>query len=255
MAGVIAEAIYATLAAQPVLRQELGPNSPPAQGKPLTYRDLFWFHLPLAGTSFLILLVQPMVAYSLARLDNPTQSLAAWPLVFQVVLIARAAAFALPEVVIALTKGPETLQPIRRFSAALAVGITLLIALFIYTSLVSLYLFDVQDATPAVGEAARQGLFFFLPLPGLTVLLSWLRGLLINTHATQVVNAGMAVHLLVTAAILFVGVQTRLPGIFTAAIALNGAHCAELLTLWWGVQRSIREIAERPLDEFTLARA
>ena len=255
MAGVIAEAIYATAAARPVLRQELGPNSPPAHGKPLTYRDLFWFHLPLAGTSFLILLVQPIVAYSLARLDNPTQSLATWPLVFQVMLIARAAAFALPEVVIALTRGAETLQPIRRFSAALAIGSTLLVALFLYTPLVNLYLFDIQDATPAVGEAARQGLFFFLPLPGLTVLLSWLRGLLIHTRATTIVNLGMAFNLSATAVILFVGVQARLPGIFTAAVALDGAYLVELAVLGWGARRSVRQIAERPPEHVALARA
>jgi pilus assembly protein TadC len=68
----------------------------------------------------MVLLVQPLVAFSLARLERPTESLAAWPVVFQIMLLARAAALALPEAVIALTKGPGTYQPIRRFSLTLA---------------------------------------------------------------------------------------------------------------------------------------
>jgi len=255
MAGVIIEAVYATLAAQPVLNNELGPASPPAPGKPLTYLDLLWFHLPLAGTSLLLLLVQPLVSLSLARLDNPTQSLAAWPLVFQVSLIARAGANALPEVVIALTKGPDTLKPLRRFTFISMAVTTGLMALLIYTPLIDLYLFEAQDATTAVGEAARYGLYFFILLPALATLISWMRGLLINTHATRIVTVGMAINLLVTAAILFIGVQNRFPGILTAAVALNCAAFVELFILWWGVQRSLREIRQRPLERFSLAQA
>jgi len=254
MAGVITEAIYATIVVQPVLKNELRPAAPPATGNSLTYGDLLWFHLPLAGTSFLLLIAQPMVAFSLARLDNPTQSLAAWPLVYQVTLIARSAANALPEVVVALTKGPETLKPVRQFTFTLVAASTGLMALFLYTPLIGLYLFDVQNTTVGVGEAARYGLYFFLPLPALSILISWMRGLLINTHATRIVTAGMALNLLLTATILFVGVQSRFPGILTAAVALNSAAFLELAILWWGVQHSLVEIGQRPLEKLTLVR-
>jgi len=95
--------------------------------------------------------------------------------------------------------------------------------------------------------------WMILFLPALTVLLSWLRGLLIHTRATAIVNLGMAFNLLATAVLLFVGVHAKLPGIFTAALALNGAHVVELIILCWGVQRSIRQIVERPLEELTLS--
>lgn len=253
MAGVTAEAIYATIAARPIMRDILGPGQPPAEGKPLTYRALFAFHLPLAGTSFLLLLVQPLVTFSLSRLDNPTQTLAAWPLVYQFMLVARAVAFALPEVAIALTRGPETLQPMRRFALWLSIVITLVVAAICYTPLVDAYLFAVQDATPAIGDLARQGLYFFLFLPALTVLISWLRGLLINTGATKVVNLAMAVNLLATAALLFVGAQIGLPALLAPALALNGAHLIELLVVWRGAQSSLRRIADRPPESAALA--
>ena len=236
MAGVISEAVYATLAVRPLLRTELHPDKPPASDEPLTYSELFWFHLPLAGTAILTLLAQPLVAFALARLDNPTRSLAAWPLTFQILLITRAAALALPETVIALTKGPHTYTPIRRFSLTLT-GVSLLgMTLFVFSPLLPFYLFTVQDAEPAVAALARYGATLFLIYPALFVLLSWLRGLLINAHATKAVNVGMAINLLVTTVILLIGVTRQLHGITVAAVALNVALIAELLYLLWRTQ-------------------
>lgn len=236
MAGVIAEAVYAQMAVRPVLRRELGPDSLAAPGDPLTYRDLFWFHLPLAATAVLTLLVQPLIAFSLGRLDRPTESLAAWPLIFQVSLMTRALAFALPEVVIALTKEDDTYGPVRGFALRLA-GISILVmALLIFTPLLTFYLLRVQDADPGVSELARSGIRLMLLLPAVTTLVSWLRGLLINKRATTSVNGGMFVNLGVTAAVLVTGLLLRASGVGTAVIALNLAAAAELLFLLWRAQ-------------------
>jgi progressive ankylosis protein len=243
MAGVLAEAVYATIAVRPLLRQRLNGSGDegdlPATAEELTYSGLFWFHLPLAGTSVMILLVQPLVAFSLARLEHPVESLAAWPLVFQVMLMARATAFALPEVVIALTNGPAEFRAIRRFSLHLALLSTVAMTLFTLTPLASFYLRQVQSATPVVAELARQGLQLFILLPALTTLISWLRGLAINRRATKIVNAGMVVNFGVTAVLLFLGVQLQLPGIGTAAVALVAASLVEMVYLWWRSHRSL----------------
>lgn len=236
MAGVIAEALYAQAAVRPVLRRELAEGTPPAAGKALTYRDLFWFHLPLATTSVLTLLVQPLVAFSLARLDRPTESLASWPLIFQVSLMTRALAFALPEVVIALTKGQDTYQPMRTFSLRLAAISIIFMLLLIFTPLLPFYLLNVQDADPVVAGIASLGISLMLLLPAMTTLVSWLRGLLISQRATATVNGGMFVNLGVTAAVLLTGLFLRYSGIGTAVVALNLAAAAELLFLLWRAQ-------------------
>lgn len=233
MIGVVAEALYATVAVRPILQKELAPGTPPAEGLALTYRELTRFHLPLAGTSFLILLVQPLVAFGLARSPRPTISLAAWPLIFQFMLLARAGAFALPEVVIALNENKLTFRPIRRFSLTLMVANTFVVVLIVLTPLIDVYLFIIQDASPAVGLLARSGLVMFIPLPALAVLISWLRGLLINKRNTRSITAGMVANLLVTAVVLFVGIQQQRSGIIVAAIALVVAAMVELLYLWW----------------------
>ncbi|MFQ5421560.1 MAG: hypothetical protein ACE5EY_14495, partial [Anaerolineae bacterium] len=56
MCGVVAEALYATWAVRPLLKTELADSLDYNDEEPLTYAELFWFHLPLAGTSLLILL-------------------------------------------------------------------------------------------------------------------------------------------------------------------------------------------------------
>lgn len=233
MAGVFSEAIYATIAVQPILNNQLSPQSPTAGGEGLTYNKLFWFHLPLALTSLLALLAQPMVTFSLARLDNPTLSLAAWPVLFQITLLSRAAAFAWPEVVIALSNGVSTFQSIRRFTVNLAVILTGVLTIFILTPLSAFYLFVIQDMNPLVGELAQSSLILFILFPGLTVFVSWLRGLLIKEGITRVVNLGMAINLTVTACILTVGVTAHYPGLQTAAIALNVAVFFEVVYLLW----------------------
>jgi hypothetical protein len=239
MAGVVAEAVYATVAVRPVLNNELAPDAPLDPGEPLTYRQLLGFHLPLAATSVLILLTQPLVTTTLARLPNAIVTLAAWPVIFQVLLMARAPAFALPEVVIARTAGRETYIPLRRFSLTLALIVLAGMLLLALTPLLSFYIFVVQDTTTEVGEIVRTGVMLFIPLPMLTVILSWLRGLLIKQKATSAVNIGMVINLIVTGILLFAGLALTWDGIVTAAIALTTALVLEVLFLLWRTQKML----------------
>lgn len=238
MVGVIAEAIYATAAVRPLLQNELSETAV-SDEEPLTYQDLFWFHLPLAGTAVMVLLVQPLVTFSLARLDRPTQSLAAWPVIFQIMLMARAAALALPEAVIALTKGPNSYAPIRRFSLTLAAVVGLVVTLFTFSPLARLYLFGVQDMTSEVGTLAQSSLIYFLFFPALTVIGMWLRGILINGRKTTAVNVAMVVNMTVTVIVLVIGLAGQWPGLPTAAVALTLAVLAEIIYLAWRAQHDL----------------
>jgi len=233
--GVVAEAIFATVAVRPLLRRELAELSQPVprSAEPLTYYRLFHFHLPLASTSVLTLLMQPMVAACLARLDRPVETLAAWPLVFQFMLLMRAVALALPEAIIALSQRPGSSAALRRFSSTLAVISFVVMAVFASTPLVGLYLDRVQSASPDVASIARIGLLLFIPLPPLATLVAYLRGLSIHRHRTQAVNKAMLVRLAITAVVLAFGLASGWPGIATAAGALVISLLGEWLYLAW----------------------
>ena len=232
LAGVVVEAIYATIIARPVIAQELTMDV--AEGRErLTYRALFWFHLPLAATAALNLLAQPLVSLTLARLDQPTLSLAAWPLIFQAALVIQSPAFALPEVVIALSDRPGSQNNLIAFSRRLAFATSIAMVLLVTTPLLSFYLGTIQDATPEVAELAGRGLLFFLPLPALAVASAWIRGLLIHRGATRTVNEATVLNLVAIGSMLGLGLHLRWQGIETAAFAIIVAWVVQLVFLWW----------------------
>ncbi len=238
MAGVIAEALYATWASRPLLKNELSwAQMPASTPNPLTFGELFKFHMPLAGTSVLALLAQPVGIFFLNRLPNPDITLAAWPLVFQLMLMMRAAGFALPETVITLSKEPDSFEPLRRFGWLVTFASFLILAAIALTPIADLYLFGVQDATQAVGAEAKRGLVWFLFMPAFNALVSWLRGLLISRRDTRIVNVGMGINLLAMLAVLIVGLTLQQPGIPTGAVSLTIALFVETLYLWRQVAR------------------
>ncbi len=232
--AVLSEAIYATVVTRSLFKVELAPeNSEPLS---LTYRELFQFHLPLAGTAVLALMVQPLAVFSLARLTEPTNSLAAWPVLFQILFIYRAPAMATPEVIIALNKNRETLTALVRFVTLLAVGTLVATIIFVATPLQSIYLDLIQSLAPEVSRLAQQGLWWTLPFPVLNVIVFSLRGFLINQQMTRPVNTGMAINLFVTILWLGLGLMFVWPGIATAALALSLAVFVEMLYLFTQVR-------------------
>jgi hypothetical protein len=225
--GVAAEALFATWAARPVIAR-LANRSQRAE---LTYERLFRFHLPLAMTSVLTLLTQPLVAACLARLDRPVETLAAWPLIFQFMLLMRAIAFALPEVVIALGSDPDNARPLRRFTATLTAVSFGSMSLFALSPLAGLYLSRLQSAPAGVSELVRLGFVLLIPLPPLATLVSWHRGTLIGQGRTLIVNEAMIVRLAATGLVLASGLIFGWRGVVTAAGALVLSVAVELIYL------------------------
>ena len=243
-AGVLAEALYATLAARPTVRR-LMTAAPAATGSaaasaepsgappPLSYRALLAFHMPLAATAVLTLMTQPVANFCLARLDQPTLTLAAWPVILFLALIMRAGALALPEVIIALEKRDADRSALRRFSFILAAVILAAMIVLVVTPLADLYLIGFQNVTPEVAELSRLGLLLFVPMPAMVTLICWLRGLLIGRRRTAAVNRAMVVRLAIFVAVLGLGLVYRWPGIPTAVWATNLSVAAELVYLVW----------------------
>jgi len=236
MAGVVTEAVFATVVSRPVVRGLKPPPEGPGAPAPLTYRAVAAFHLPLAGTATLTLLTQPLASFSLARLTLPTLSLAAWPVILFLTLIMRAGALALPEVIIALRKTAADHDPLRRFSLTLAAAGLFAMTALVLTPLADLYLVGLQNTTPEVAALARQGLLILLPMPAIVTLICWLRGTLMGERRTGLVNVAMGVRLAVFIAVLSVGLAFAWPGIPTAAWAVNLSVLMELAYLGWKVE-------------------
>lgn len=239
MAGVISEAIATHLFALPVVRHIQADLREPSP-QPLTLSGIIHFHLPLAATSLLTLVVQPVTAAALARLAHPTETLATWPVIFSAMMVLRGWGMALQETTIAQAADSQSHRPLRDFTLIVAASTSLAAALLAFTPALDLYLRAVISLDPQLWSYVRSGLQVLLLLPGLTALTSWLRGLLVAAGTTSSVYRGMGVNLATNGALLVLGVALQLPGILVAAVALIVASVGEYLYL----QRRYHTIAE-----------
>jgi Na+-driven multidrug efflux pump len=227
--GIIAESLFITW------HTRKGVVNLPAEkeGPQLTMQELFWFHMPLAGTSAMILIVQPLVSAALARMANPTESLAVWPIVFQTMLVLRAPALSLPEVVIAKTDGIESWLPLRTFALTMTVVMLVFTTIFTFTPLSNFYLMTVQGLDPVLTATVSQALPWLLLFPVLWVINAWLRGLLISYRATGAVNGSMATNLVITLIVLALGISSGTAGLVVASIAMVLAAAGETVYQAW----------------------
>jgi len=230
MAGVVSEALFVHWLARGTVHERYGPEVPDEEN-PLDYGRIAAYHAPLALTSLLSLLAMPLLQAGVARLPHPDENLAAWPIVFAVLLLFRAPGFALPEVVIAMLTGPERVAPLRRFSIVMAAVVVAGLALFMVGPLLPLYLETALAVPPHLVPYVIPGLLAGMVLPALQALQSWYRGVLMAAGATRYVYWGMGIALVTIAAVLGSAVLLQTPGVVSAALALAAGMVLESVFL------------------------
>ena len=230
MAGVLIEAAAIHLMALPVVRDQVLTNTA-APEMPLTMGRITRFHVPLAATSLLTLLVQPVTAAALARLAFPRETLAAWPVVFSTLLVLRGWGLALQETTIAQAKEPAMARPLRDFTFVVAGVTSLATVVLAFTPLIDVHLRYVIGLAPELRGLVRTGIQLALLLPAITAITSWIRGLMVAAGATDRVYRGMLANLLLNCAALAAGVLLNLPGVPVAATALVLANAGEYVYL------------------------
>jgi hypothetical protein len=228
--GVALEALFIGWAARPTVARILSwPDR--GKGEVLSFADVARYHAPLAATSLLTLLIQPLIGAGLARMQFPEENLAAWPVVWGVLFIFRSPAFALPEAVITLISEKGLLAPVRQFCRS--VGIASSLALLILTSspLLTLYLRYLAGLPDSLSRFVVPGLLLGVFIPLVNSIHSWYRGLLMVGRRTGVIYWSMAFGLFVAVLVIFVGVALRAPGVPTGVIAMIASMLAEIYYL------------------------
>jgi hypothetical protein len=202
MTGVFVEAVVTTLFAYPVLRERV--LTVHEESPTLTLRAIWRFHLPLALTTLLTLLVHPITASALARMPEPEVTLASWTVVFGSLLIVRSWGMALQEATVAALQQGVSMETLRRFTLWVALGTSGFLAAVVFTPLLALFTDRVLALAPEL-KPVRYGILLCLLLPAFTAIGSTLRGVLILRKQTSVVYRGMALNLLVNTGLLFAG--------------------------------------------------
>ncbi len=230
MSGVISEALFIAYVARPtvrMVRQIKGDDDK----EMVTFGDVTRYHLPLAATSLLTLLVQPVISAGLARMPHPVETLAAWPVIWGILFIFRSPALALPEAVIALLSERGLVRSMRVFCRMVGIASAAGMAFFTLTPILGLYLKYVAGLPVHLSRFVLPGIVLTISLPFINAIHSWYRGLLMATHLTRVIYWGMGISLAFITVLVLIGVQLNLPGIATAAIALTASFLAEIFYL------------------------
>jgi hypothetical protein len=231
-AGVIAEAAFVGLSVQPVLRNRLR-TAPPVDDL-LTWRTFFAFYIPLALTSLLGMLMQPIGSAGLSRMPNALESLAVWPVVSGLVFMFRSVGMAYNEVVVALLDHPQSSRNLWRFSVVLMAATSGLLLVIAATPLSRFWFQTLSGLTPSLTNLARTAIWFALPLPALTALSSWYQGVMVHSRHTRGITEATVVFLLATSLLMAAGVVWgRATGLFVGLSALGMGTALQTAWLWY----------------------
>lgn len=245
-AGVIAEAVYIGIRVQPVLKNEL--KTITSVGEPLTWTGFSNFYWPLAVTSLLNLIVQPVSSAAISRMPDSLNALAVLGPINGFIFMFRSMGFAYNEVVIRLVEEPNATRNLRRFMSYLALGATLALFIVNITPLAGWILTSIFDLSPELTVLGKQGLWVALLFPAITILLNWYQGVVVASRQTIGVTESIILFMVITGTILLLGVRSGdYNGLYVAFFAFQAGYAAQSLWLGWRSRQFLMEIKRRDL--------
>ncbi len=242
--GVIAEAVFIGVVVRPVIKNHLKP-APTVQPE-LTLHSFLDFYIPLAMTSLLTLLANPIGSAALSRMPQALPSLAVWPVITGFVFMLRSLGLALNEVVVALLDTPRSSKSLYRFSLILAIATTSALLLIAATPLSDLWFRYISALSPPLALLAQQGIWIAIPLPALSVMQSWFQGTILYGRKTKGITESVAVYLVTSALTLGIGVWlASITGLFVGLTALSLSVATQTLWLWMRSRPVLAHLQER----------
>ena len=187
--------------------------------EPLTYPRIAAFWLPLAGTWLMMAAEGPYLAAIIARLDQPTENLAAFGVAFALAIIIEAPVIMLMAASTALVTDAASYAALRRFTYTLAAALTLVQVVAVLPPVFDWLAVSLIGLPPDVARLTHHGLAIMLPWPIAIGYRRFRQGLLIRRHLTRLVTYGTAVRLAAMSAVALAA--ARVPG-------LQGVHVGTL---------------------------
>lgn len=242
-AGVISEAVYVGFRVQPVIHNQLKP-APPVT-KELTRQTFTRFYFPLALTSLMTLLSQPLISAALSRMPRALDSLAIWPIISGLLFIFRSPGVALNEVVVALLDKPRSSKSLARFTALLMSATTVLLILIAITPLSGWWFRYISALDPDLTRLAETALLFGLIVPGANTLQSWYQGAMLQSQNTRGIPEAVVVYLSVSLLVYGLGIYwSRIPGIIIGTAGFSLGMTCQACWLWYR-SRSARQAVKK----------
>lgn len=240
-AGVVGEAIASRFMAHRSIMAYRQRRAETGTEPPLSYRGIITFYYPLALTSIIGLAVNPMTTFFVGQGRFPIESLAVLPVVNSLVFIFRSFGFAFQEVGIALLDERfENYAALRRFALTLGLCTVSGIAIIAFTPAYSLWFHEVSGLTPTLTAFALPPVRIMVLLPGLSVLLSWQRSILVTGRNNTPITISTVIEVVLIIVVLYtliyswdaVGAVAAATALMTGRIFANiyqGLSCRKIL--------------------------
>ena len=231
-AGVCVEAVASRLMARGTVRDFVArPHVPSSAARALGYRRIADFYFPLALTSVIGLAVHPMLTFFMGRARFPLESLAVFPVVNSLSFVFRSLGVSYQEAVIALLgKKNEHVKELGRFGIGLGLTAAGVLTLLAFTPLAYVWFELISGLTRDLSVFAILPTKILAPLPALSVLLSYQRGILVQGHLTRPITTASVLEVLVIAlGFVLLSQNFAMAGVTAAVIAfLAGRLVANL---------------------------
>ena len=242
--GVTVEAIAARFMAAETVRELLAEETDSGYtGRTGTYRAIATFYLPLALTSMIGLTIQPLLTFFMGRSVAPVESLAVYPVVHSLSFFFRSMGFAYQDAAIALIgERFEHYRELRRFCFTLGAVATAGLALVAFTPLFQLWFITLSGLTPELTSFALIPARIIVPLPFLSVLLSFQRAILVEGRRTQHITWASVIEVTAVAVLfLTLGFGFEVVGATAAFTAFLGGRLLSTVYLAPGCASVLRE--------------
>jgi hypothetical protein len=189
-AGVIAEAFASRVMANGAVRSLMA-GEHEETGESIGYPEIIRFYIPLALTTLLALGVHPLVTFFVGHGRLALESLAVLPVVNSLVFVFRSLGLAYQEVGIALMgKNGEGFHALRRFAWTLGIAVSAGLGIIAWTPLGRIWFEVISGLSPELAGFALAPARILVLVPGLAVVLSFQRAVLVHAkHTMPVTNA------------------------------------------------------------------
>lgn len=223
--GVTSGAISAYLFARPLLNKLRGVTAP----QTMSWRELIFFYLPLAMTSFVTEADRPIIAAGISRGLLPTESLAGWGEVISIVSVFRGICYSTQEASIALFSTRENNQVIRRSVFRICTSVCAVCLLCILIPPVrDFILIDVSGLTPELADLCRAPLMVISITLITFPVIAWLRAVNIKNRTTRNIGWAVTLNLIaVTISVTILNWGFSMVGLMIGSISYIFAMAAE----------------------------
>ncbi|MBN2364130.1 hypothetical protein JXL83_08365 [candidate division WOR-3 bacterium] len=218
-AGVILESIATRIMSIKAVKSVTSIES---DGKYLSFREILSFYYPLALTSYLILGINPLLTFFMAKSRMTIESLAVLPVINGFIFIFRSFGLSFQEAGLALLgKKYENFIPLRNFAFKLGLITSVIPAIISVTPLVILWFKHVSFLTDELLLITIVPFSILSFMPALTTLLAWQRSVLVNSRLTYPITVATVLEVIFIGLIMTLSQKLFNPiGIYSAAAAV-----------------------------------